>query len=110
MTPDDFNVFRTQLIAAMDEYVADGGTIISGRFGGYDDASCPLTCLLQPWPSDGESAMVNEKLTQHFGFVVSDEEVWDFIFNFDGSGRKDTPSRMAILGRELRDKYITKGE
>ncbi len=99
MSPEQLEQFKQALIEASDKYIAEGGRIAQGRFYGKY-SRCPMGCLL-PEISEPMSRI----LTQKFGFEITDREVWDFVFGFDGSF-VDDESPTYLLGRELRAKYI----
>jgi hypothetical protein len=98
---ENIDKLRVALIEACDKHLAEGGKIRGGAYVsqyGY----CPLGCL-----SGGSNYFA--KFNEILGLPTHDRQVWDFITAFDGN----TPqwdSLLAELGRELRAKYITKGQ
>lgn len=106
MNPEQLKIFKQALIEATDKYIAEGGKVVPGRFSG-NNSRCPMGCLL---PSIDEPMF--QVLTKQLGFEITDREVWDFVFGFDGSkgltdlGLTDIESPTYLLGRELRAKYI----
>ncbi len=100
MSPEQLEQFKQALIEASDKYIADGGKIIRGRFVS-DSGRCPMGCLLPEI-----KLPMFQVLTNKFGFEITDQEVWDFVYGFDGSrALTDEESPTYLLGRELRAKY-----
>lgn len=98
---------RERLIKACDKHLKNGGTIASGCFSDGDNSFCPITCLIgdiKDVPTEELSLKVSKKL----GFKVGEFEIWDFIFNFDGSlaVADSTTNLPAKMGQALRKKYL----
>jgi hypothetical protein len=106
ITQEQVDELKAQMIAACDQHLAEGGTIISNYFvhimTGEGNRMCPLGCL-----SGGFNyfAKANEILGLPDNYS---REIWDFVSGFDGSGSYIYSSLLYQLGRELRAKYITK--
>lgn len=101
MSPEQLAQFKQALIEATDQYLANGGRVAPGRFVS-SRSCCPMGCLL---PEINEPMFL--LLTKKLGFEVTDREVWDFIFGFDGTrALVDDDSPAYLLGRELHTKYI----
>jgi hypothetical protein len=107
ITPEQVDELKAQMIAACDQHLAEGGTIIDTSFVGIitgeERGMCPLGCL-----SGGHNYFA--KANEILGLPTDSwKEIWQFVAGFDGSDRYLNPSLLTLLGRELRAKYITKG-
>jgi hypothetical protein len=105
LTPDQIQDLRGMLTEACDLHIADGGTIISGRFQvpTHPKQCCPMQCLV----GDGMMAKTVAHLLGVECNVQLSDEVWELIHAFDNA--PDYPaslSAMAALGHELRTMYI----
>jgi hypothetical protein len=109
MTPEQFNKLRDFLVEACDNHIAAGGTIISGAFRDRKDETkcCPLTCVSPDQTTT--TTTIKNKLADVIGINRDDfPSIWSFIDAFDGRLWKPitTNYSMALLGRELRARYI----
>lgn len=101
MSPEQLERFKQALIGAAEQYLAEGGKIVHGRFAS-SSGRCPMGCLL---PEINLPMFIT--LTNRFGFPITDAEVWDFVYGFDGSrGLTDDETPTYLLGKELRARYI----
>ena len=106
LNSDQIQDLRGMLVEACDLHIANGGTIIAGRFQILGDPTkcCPVQCLVR-----GDSPVVitiSSLLGMKYTWEIS-HEVWDFIHAFDDEpGYPASYSPMAALGHELRDMYI----
>lgn len=111
MTPNKISALREMLIAAIDKHLAEGGTLISGKFHQHDpEACCPMYLLSQGQYGDIENVLA--KMLDIENIDQLDEDVWTFIYAFDNVKQNAIylQSPMADLGRELRAKYLTSVE
>jgi hypothetical protein len=108
LSQENIDKLRTILTQAIDQHLANGGTLVSGKF--YDDendnAYCPVSCLIgTTFIIDRSHAMAD---VLEAPFSVSD--LWNLIDGFDQyhlqSG--DENSDLYKLGQELRAKYLPK--
>jgi hypothetical protein len=106
ITQEQIDELKAQMIAACDEHLAEGGTIVCNSFVGImvgqEKHKCPLGCLSKGF---NYFAKANEILGLPDNYS---REIWDFVSGFDGSGSYIYSSLLYQLGRELRAKYITK--
>ena len=101
--------FQELLEEACDHHIEyDGGTVITRVFQTEAGGQCPLTCLFGRIGVDLMVAECNDMLDTK---SVTDEELWAFIFAFDGSVTSEPDKHFVsaiLIGRALRGKYITK--
>ena len=108
LNSDQIQDLRGMLMEACDLHIANGGTIISGRFQGLTDPNqcCPVRCLAE----ESDNYPVTKEVASLLGVGYSlglDTDVWDFIHAFDDEpGFPASHSPMAALGHELRTMYI----
>jgi len=103
---ENIDKLRTILIEAIDQHLANGGTLISGKFYDDDDDKkyCPVSCLIgTTFPTDRTHA-----ITDVLGAPFSATDLWDFVDGFDQHYQQgiDENSDMYKLGQELRAKYL----
>jgi hypothetical protein len=110
ITQEQADALKTALIEVCDKHLANGGVIMAGSFAGImvGDAQrmCPIGCL-----SGGSNYFV--KACEILGGTEDEfrDDIWDFVHAFDGelpTWTRDINSHLAVLGRELRAKYLNK--
>jgi hypothetical protein len=100
MNKKQLKKFRSMLIEAADAHLKSGGEITSGAFIRSENRCCPIGCVTGTKDNLSYEVMLKEKL----GFNITNEEMWDFVFSFDGVLRLEND--LTKLGQELRKKYI----
>lgn len=108
ITQEQIDNLKAQLIEACDKHLASGGTIRAGTFVGImwgEAGMCPIGCL-----SGGKDYFAKVAEILEVTEEACKDDIWDFVNAFDGNKLfwpRDPNGPMAVLGRELRAKYIT---
>lgn len=111
MNQQQFEQFRTSMIASCDEFLAGGGKLISIQFGSKKDGTCcPIECLggLEDGGRHGGRTFT-QRISKQMEFDIEETEMWQFVDGFDsnpGLRKDDRLSPMYRLGQELRAKYL----
>lgn len=105
---DKVETLKGALIEACDKHLADGGKIRAGTFVGVfwgEPGMCPIGCLSGGSDYFGKVAVILGGTEESYS-----DDIWDFVNAFDGHevySSRDPNGPLAVLGRELRAKYIT---
>lgn len=104
MNLEQLQRFEAAVVAAIEQYLADGGKLLHSRFIDFDGAKCPIVC----WLGDSNNTPLFMLATRALGFVVEDYEIWNFIHGFDlrRPYNGDDTSPTYKLGQQLRRKYL----
>lgn len=104
LSSENIDKLRTLLTQAIDQHLAKGGKIISGRFStGFNEEYCPVSCLV----GDDHLISRTSRIATKLGAPFSGDDMWALIDGFDQ--RLQGPhenSELYKLGQELRAKYL----
>jgi hypothetical protein len=105
LTQENIDKLRTLLIQAIDNHLANGGKIVSGRFStGFNEECCPVTCLV------GDEGLISrtDRIATKLGVPFSGYDMWALIDGFDQRRLREPykNSELYKLGQELRAKYL----